>query len=183
VSDAVAGSVRLDVSPNDADVYVDGFFAGIVRDFNGAFRHLTTTAGPHAIEFRKTGLETLSVEIYVQPDHTITYRTTMQPAQPGLPSEETEPGLDPPSASGAVPPGPPGDLFFDATPKDAQVYVDGYYVGTVADWEGRHHRLTLAPGVHSVELQASGYEPAMADVTIESHQTTTYREALTRAKP
>ena len=177
-------SVRLDVSPKDADVYVDGYYAGIVSDFNGVFHHLTLTAGPHAIEMRKTGLETLTLEMYVQPNHTITYRAAMQPAQSGSVNDETEPGRRHTSGGhGTMPSGVPGDLCFDVTPKDAQVYVDGYYVGTARDWEGRRQRLTLAPGAHRVELQAADYEPAQFDITIESRQTTTYRGALTRAKP
>ncbi len=175
--------MRLDVSPKDADVYVDGYYAGTVSDFNGVFHHLTVTAGPHVIEMRKTGLETLTIEMYVQPNHTITFRAVMQPAQSGSVNDETEPGLGtPPAVSSTMPSGVPGDLCFDVTPKEAQVYVDGYYVGTVADWEGRRQRLTLAPGAHRVELQASDYETAQFDITIESRQTTTYRGALTRAK-
>jgi hypothetical protein len=182
VPETATGDVRLDVSPKDAAVYVDGYYAGIVDDFNGVFHHLTLTAGPHAIELRKTGLETLTVEMFVQPGQTITYRATMSAAQPGSVGEETEPGSAAAPAAGAALPEPPGDLRFDVTPKDAQVYVDGYYVGIVDDFEGRRQRLNLLPGAHHIELQAQGYEPAEVDVTIQSRQTTTYRGALTRVK-
>lgn len=183
MSDVLAGSVRVDVSPKNADVYVDGFYAGIVSDFNGIFHHLTMTAGPHVIEMRKTGLEPLAVEIYVQPNHTITYRAAMQSVQAGSAADETESGLDTPAAVGTTPAAVPGDLYFDVTPKDARVYIDGYYVGTVGDWDGRRQRLTLASGAHHVELQAADYEPVQFDITIESRQTTTYRTAMTRVKP
>ena len=182
VEDGATGSVRVDVSPKDAAVYVDGYYAGLVDDFSGIFHHLTLSAGPHTLEVRKPGFETLTVAIFVPADRTITYRGTLLPAQPGAIEEETAPGISASSAGSAVVPDSPGDLLFDVTPKDARLYVDGYYVGVVDDFEGRRHRLTLMPGVHHIELQAEGYESAEADVTIQSRETTTYRGALTRAK-
>jgi hypothetical protein len=80
VPSEVTGSMRLDVTPTDAHVYVDGYFAGVVSDFNGIFHHLTLPAGPHYLEIRKLGMVPLVVEIYVVVDHTTTYRATMQPA-------------------------------------------------------------------------------------------------------
>ena len=181
--ETLSGSVRLEVSPKDASVYVDDYYAGIVDDFNGVFRHLTLTAGPHSIEIRKPGFETLVVDVYVQPRQTITYRETMQPAQPGSSAgAATESGAVTAPASDVLL-GPPGDLRLDVTPKDAQVYVDGYYVGIVDDFNGRYQRISLAPGPHHVELRATGYELLAFDVNIEPRQTVDYRGNLTRSKP
>jgi len=177
----ITGEMRLDVTPKDADVYVDGYYAGVVSDFNGTFHHLSVTAGPHVVEFRKDGMETLAVPVFIQPNHTTTYRGSMLPAQPGSSVEETMlPGAP---AAGASPWAAPGDLRFDVTPGSAQVYVDGYFVGAVNDFEGRRQRLSLAPGTHHVALQAPGYESTEGDVTIEPRQTTTYKETLAHVKP
>ena len=43
------GDVRTQVTPKDAEVYVDGFYAGVVRDFDGTFKRLHLTPGGHAI--------------------------------------------------------------------------------------------------------------------------------------
>ena len=181
--DTVSGSVRLDGSPRDAAVYVDGYYTGIVDDFNGVFRHLTLTAGPHSIEIRKPGFETLAVNVYVQPRQTIRYRETMQPVQPDSSSAQTESGAVTAPAGSDVPLGPPGDLRLDVKPKDAQVYIDGYYVGIVDDFNGRYQRLNLAPGPHHVELGATGYELLAFDINIEPRQTVDYRGNLTPSKP
>lgn len=179
--ETVSGNLRLDVSPKDAEVYVDGYYTGIVDDFNGIFDHLTLTAGPHSIEIRKSGFETLVLDVYVQPRRTIRYRATMQPAQPGSISAQPESrGVMAPAGGDVL--GPPGDLRLDVTPKDAQVYVDGFYVGIVDDFSGRNQRLNLAPGPHHVELLATGYELLSFDVTIESRQTLNYRGTLTPSK-
>jgi hypothetical protein len=37
------GEVKLQVTPKQAEVYVDGFYAGLVDDFDGTFKHLQTT--------------------------------------------------------------------------------------------------------------------------------------------
>ena len=181
--ETASGSVRLDVSPKDAAVYVDGYYAGIVDDFKGVFRHLTLTAGPHSIEIRKPGFETLVVDVYVQPRQTITYRETMQPTQPGSSSAQAESGAVTAPLSSDVLLGAPGDLRLDVKPKDAQVYVDGYYVGIVDDFSGRYQRLNLAPGPHHVELRATGYELLAFDVNSEPRQTVDYRGNLTPSKP
>ena len=179
VPEEQTGDVRLDVSPKNALVYVDGDYAGTVDEFNGIFHHLTLSAGPHVVEMRRVGLQTLSVQLFIQPDRTITYRGVLLPESP---TAAIEPPASTPAtalAGGAPLPAPPGDLRLEVTPKDAQVYVDGYYVGTVDDFNGRNQRLNLLPGTHHLSVQARGREAIEADVTIEARQTTTYRGTLT----
>ena len=179
---SVTGDIRLDVTPKDADVYVDGYFAGVIDNFNGAFHHLTVGAGTHVLEIRNAGFETLTVEVYVQPRQTITYRGAMSPAQAGESSAQIEPDTASPVDSEA-PRGAPGDFRLDVTPRDSRIYVDGYYVGTVDNFKGKSQRLNLPPGPHHVTLQADGYEPLELDIAIQERQTTTYSGSLTRLKP
>jgi PEGA domain-containing protein len=68
------GSVRIKVEPRDAEVWVDGYFAGSVDDFDGTFQSLKLETGPYRIEIRKPGYETLSFDVRVQPGRTITFR-------------------------------------------------------------------------------------------------------------
>jgi len=68
------GSLRLKVQPSDASVYVDGFYVGIVDDFDGAFQKLRLDRGPHRIEMRAQGHAPLAVDVMIQEDFTITYR-------------------------------------------------------------------------------------------------------------
>lgn len=73
------GSVRLKVKPRDAEVWVDGYYAGVVDDFDGIFQSLKLDLGAYRIEIRKPGFETLQFDVRVQPDRTITYRSDMKP--------------------------------------------------------------------------------------------------------
>lgn len=68
------GAVKIKVTPRDAEVYVDGYFAGNVDDFDGVFQSLKLETGGYKIEIRKPGYETLTFDVHVQPDRTITYR-------------------------------------------------------------------------------------------------------------
>jgi hypothetical protein len=73
------GAVRIKVTPRDAEVYVDGYFAGNVDDFDGVFQSLKVETGGHKIEIRKPGFESLQFDVHVQPDRTITYRGELRP--------------------------------------------------------------------------------------------------------
>jgi hypothetical protein len=71
------GDVRLQVRPRDAAVYVDGYYAGIVDDFDGVFQRLTLQAGPHQIELSAPGLEPQFFDVYVDPVQTVNIRTDL----------------------------------------------------------------------------------------------------------
>ncbi len=73
------GSLRLKIKPRDASVYVDGYFAGRVDDYDGVFQRLTIEPGPHRIEVRADGFESLMFEVRIQPDRTITYTADLKP--------------------------------------------------------------------------------------------------------
>jgi hypothetical protein len=67
------GALRLKVKPRDAQVFVDGYYAGVVDDFDGAFQRLRLSDGPHRIEVRAPGYGTLMFNVAIQFDETTTY--------------------------------------------------------------------------------------------------------------
>jgi len=71
-----------------------------------------------------------------------------------------------------------GSLKLKVEPKDAEVYVDGYYMGTVDDFDGTFQRMELEIGAHRVEIRAPGFMSISFDVRIESSDTVTYRGEL-----
>ena len=73
-----------------------------------------------------------------------------------------------------------GDVRLMVQPRDAAVYVDGYYAGVVDDFDGVFQRLTLEVGPHQIELDARGLEPQFYDVYVDAAQTTTIRTELYR---
>lgn len=76
--DGVKGGLKLKVSPDEAEVYVDGYYVGVVDDYNGPFQRLNLVEGTHRIEIRANGYETLAVDVKIEPRETITYRGELQ---------------------------------------------------------------------------------------------------------
>jgi len=62
--------------------------------------------------------------------------------------------------------------------RDAEVFVDGYYVGAAGDFDGASGQLSLEPGPHRIELRLGGFEPVAFDVNVQPGQTVTYRTGL-----
>jgi hypothetical protein len=75
-----------------------------------------------------------------------------------------------------------GLLRLAGTPGEAQVFVDSYFVGTLADLEAGRP-LTVDAGPHRLDVRAPGYQPTTVDVRIAPHDTITYRAALDRILP
>ena len=76
------GGVRIDLPQRDAEVFVDGYFVGTVDDFDGVLQQANLEAGPHRVEIRDRGYETITFDVNVEPGRTITYRASMRPARP-----------------------------------------------------------------------------------------------------
>ena len=74
---------------------------------------------------------------------------------------------------------PQGRLALFVTPGSAQVYVDGFYTGTVADYQDRG--LWLESGPHRVELRGDGYQTESFDVRIDADRPVDYRRDLTKS--
>ena len=68
------GQLRLKVKPKDAAVFVDGYFAGTVDDFDGTFQRLDLEEGPHRVELKSGGHAPLTFDVNIIPNETVTYR-------------------------------------------------------------------------------------------------------------
>ena len=67
------GGLRIKDAPEHAQVFADGYYAGEVDDFDGAFQHLDLTAGAHKIEIRQEGRPSASFDVNIVAGETITY--------------------------------------------------------------------------------------------------------------
>ena len=72
-----------------------------------------------------------------------------------------------------------GELRLRITPADAQVYVDGVYVGMAADFEQVLRALKLEIGTYHVDIVLPGYQSLSFDVQITPGRTVTYEGTLT----
>ena len=68
------GGIRIEGAVRNAEVYVDGGFAGIVDNFDGTFQRLQLEPGTHSVEIRAPGVPPLNYDVNVQPGQTMTLR-------------------------------------------------------------------------------------------------------------
>jgi hypothetical protein len=187
------GSLRLLVEPKEARVYVDGYYAGVVDDFDGLFQRLNISPGRHEIMFKLDGFRSYRVRIYVPLDQTVKIHYKMVPgaggqideAIVGVPSDDPryDPRYDERAADrdrnesreegrndgyDRAESADMGSLRCDVQPPDASVYVDGDFKGT-----GRQLRaLSLPAGRHRVEIVRPGYRTVEREVEIRPGHTT-----------
>ena len=68
------GGLRITDAPEDAAVYADGYYVGVVDDFDGTFQRLNLEPGSHHIEIAPQGQQPTAFDVNVRPGQTITYR-------------------------------------------------------------------------------------------------------------
>jgi hypothetical protein len=187
-----SGSVRVLVDPSKARVYVDGYYAGTVDDFDGLFQRLHVAPGRHEITLKLEGYKTHRVKIYAVPDSTVKIEYDMEKGQ-GESSEDltkdlrepepsrdrsqderwTEPEQRRPADEMAA---ASGRLELTVKPDDASVYVDGAFRGSAREAS----TLKLPAGRHRIEIVRPGYRTHEQQVDIAPGETTDLKVELER---
>jgi PEGA domain len=75
-----------------------------------------------------------------------------------------------------------GGLRLKINPKQAQVFVDGAYVGVIDSFNGTFQKLEIESGGHKVELKANGFEPLQFDVLIPPGETVIYKGEMKKIR-
>jgi hypothetical protein len=198
----LSAAARLQVTPRQTEVFIDGYYAGTVDDFDGFMQRLRLEPGEHDLELYLAGYQTFAQRIYLQPGRTFTIKHVMQPLAAGQPAPIRPQGapLPPPGTSvpgsrapypERRPPGPDprdrgtdaratgfGELALRVQPADAEVLIDG------ERWDGgaTDQRLIvqLAAGTHRLEIRKEGYRTYFSDITIRGNDTTALNVAMTK---
>ena len=80
-------NLRLNVRPKDASVYVDGYFAGKVEEFDGKFQRLHLLPGEHEITVYLEGYRSLKQRLYLRPNATRTIDGSLEKLAQGAAQE------------------------------------------------------------------------------------------------
>ena len=188
------GSIRLQVKPEETEVYVDGYYAGVVDSYDGFFQRLHLPAGEHEIELHLEGYRSIQEQLYLTIGSTYRIRHTMEPLAPG---ETTQPPPVPPEqreAEAAPPQRPPGGnprlaprprapasgfgtLAIRVQPSNAVILVDG------EEWrspDSSRLELELGVGRHHIEVRLEGYQGYATDVDVRPGESTAVNISLPR---
>ena len=189
--DEFSSALRIEVTPKQAQVFVDGYYAGEVDDFDGVFQRLRLRPGGHEIAIYLQGYRTLRHAMYVHPGSTERIRDAMEPLGPGETSELPAPAAGSSDANrpGEIDrPGPRapgvreaparfGTLRLRVQPGDAEILVDGERWSTSAAED--QVAIRLPEGRHRVEVRREGFARYVEDVLIRIDRTLTLNVSLT----
>ncbi len=195
--DDLASSIRLDVEPRDAEVFVDGYAAGTVDDFDGIFQRLYVRPGGHEITIYLKGYRTIREQRYFRPGSNEKLRATMEtlaagetaeaPPQPstapvdrqaGPPPRRYEPSDRAPERAPETAPARFGTLALRVLPGDAELIVDGEKWTTPAGED--RTAIRLPEGRHRIEIQKDGYAKYVEEILIRRDQTLSLNVSLVR---
>lgn len=194
----MGSDARLQVTPPQTEVYIDGALAGVVDQFDGVFQRLRLSPGTHEMALYLDGHRTFVRPVYVAPGSTLKLRHTMEPLGPGEVAEPrpASPPPPPPPASSSAPDAtePPragrrlddrndrarptraGRLVVRVQPADAEVLIDGQRWQT-SDTESLLE-VSVPAGRVRVEVRKPGHRPFVTDVDVRAGATETLNVSL-----
>ena len=190
-----SSSLQLQVTPKQTEVFIDGHFAGVVDNFDGAFQRLHVEPGEHELQLFLAGHRSVTQHVYVQPRGTFRVKYTMEALGPGEPEPVRPAGTttQPPRADGNRAAGLPaperlanapregtaGSVAIRVQPGDAEILIDG------ERWTGGgDDRLVvqLSTGTHQIEVRKDGYRPFTTEVDVRACETSPLNVSLGRAR-
>ena len=86
--------LRVQVTPRQAEVYIDGYLVGTVDDYDGTFQRLHVPFGEHQISIYREGYHTISEPMLFRPGQSYNIKQAMQPLGTGV-APEPRPSPDP----------------------------------------------------------------------------------------
>lgn len=181
------GALDLDVSPERAEIWIDGNLAGVADDFDGFPEYLWLEKGTYDVAIYLDGYKTLARQYSIYPGLVIDVEDRLEPGEAVHPSqlattsherrderlrrdrerqeelgmvEQGEPRpLAPVEEPGELDArGEPGRLFLTVAPEDASVYLDGRFLGTGRELARLRAGLIVDPGEHTLQVVRPGRE-------------------------
>lgn len=181
---ATHGALDLDVSPESAQVYVDGELVGVADDFDGFPDFLWLERGTYDVVIFSPGYQTLARQYSIYAGLVVDVEDSMVPGQETMPQDlvtkkterreerlrrDRENEQDLRATEGqrfrgeaqAAPDrldarGEPGRLVLHVVPEDASVYLDGRFLGTGREMSRLRSGLIVDPGEHHLEVVRPG---------------------------
>jgi PEGA domain-containing protein len=127
-------------------VWVDGQYVGYLKELKGS-KKVLLLPGQHVITVRQDGYRDFVERVDITPGEKRVIRVAMEKGPTG--------------AMPAV----AATLKIAVNPSRAAVFVDGLFVGHVAEFQGLGRGLLVAPGPHTIKIALPGYQTFETQIT------------------
>lgn len=107
-------SARIEVKPRNAQVFLDGYYVGLVDEFDGVFQRLDLPTGDHEISVYLPGYRTYRQRTLFRPGENYHFKAILEPLAPGTaaePQPQPVPNAADPYAAPRQPYSQPGDPY------------------------------------------------------------------------
>lgn len=162
----VMGKVQFEADSSavkTSGVWVDGQYVGFLHELKGS-KTVLLLPGQHQIAVRQDGYRDFTQELSVQPGQTMTLRVHLDKA-----TNAPLPGITAATVKTAI------------QPSRAAVFVDGYYVGHVKEFEGIRKGMLVTPGNHQITVALPGYNDFKTNINPQPGQTVQIKTQLVRS--
>ncbi len=132
-------------------VWVDGQYVGYLKELKGS-KKVLLLPGEHTITVRQDGYRDFEQRIEIRPGEKKVVRVEMQKGPTG------------------VMPAVTSEVKLIVNPPRAAVFVDGLFVGHVAEFQGLGRGLLVAPGPHTMKIALPGYQTFETQISPAARQ-------------
>lgn len=132
-------------------VWVDGQYVGYLKELKGS-KKILLLPGEHEIIVRQAGYKDFSQKVTLQPGGKQAIRVVM----------EKDLRMRTPTVT--------AEIKLSVVPDRAAVFVDGLFVGHVAEFGGVGRALLVAPGKRKVTINLPGYQTFETEISLVENQ-------------
>ena len=145
-------------------VWIDRQYVGYLNELKGA-KKILLLPGEHEITVRQGGYMDFVQKVSVRPGEKQVINVKMEKdLRTQLPQVTAE-------------------IKLNVDPNRAAVFVDGVFVGHVAEFDGIGRALLVAPGKRRILISLPGYQNFEADIELSANQKSTIKTTLVKGGP
>ncbi|MGA7504969.1 MAG: PEGA domain-containing protein [Candidatus Sulfotelmatobacter sp.] len=149
---------------NTSGVWVDGQYVGYLGELKGS-KKLLLLPGEHDITVRTGGYLDFNQKVLAKAGQKQTIEVKMEKDnRVALPRITAE-------------------IKLEVKPNRAAVFVDGVYVGHIAEFEGLGRGMLVAPGKHKITISLPGYQNFETEIDLVANQKSAIKTELVKGGP
>ena len=145
-------------------VWIDGQYVGYLAELRGS-KKILLLPGEHEITVRQGGYLDFVRRVAIRAGETQTINVKME--------KDTRVQL----------PHVTAEIKLDVNPNRAAVFVDGVFVGHVAEFTGMGKALLVTPGKRKIRISLPGYQTFENDINLVANQKSTVKTDLVKGGP